>query len=678
MKRLTAINAPTGRRRTRQYILASLLCVVLVVVMACTGGCLRQSSVPPKAVAGVLDIRGIDLAQSGPLSLHGEWEFYWDRLLTPADFLAEAPEPSGMFTLPGTWNHAPEELNLSRTGQATYRLHLLTNPGDAPLEIRLVDIQMAYKLWANGVVVAHSGIVGISAEDEAPKRSLRIGEIVSRDGKVELVLQVSNHHFRVGGIPETIVVGPVGALQEQRTQAWALALFFAGSILVIGVYHLTLYFVRRRDVAPLYFGLYCLLTIGYTINSNTSGWVMTMLVPDINPAFMENFALLCYMAWPSARFRFFKTLYPEEFHKTIYRLGDVRTVVFIGFMLFAPGVSLYWYVLGCLVMSLVFGLYNIQRLTISVRQGRAGAWLMLTGCTIHMVLGINDILVHANWLDSSYVVEIGMFIFALCQAVALAQYTNSAFQAVAQLSGELENKNLRLQEEMEERDRLEREVVNISEEERRRISHELHDGLCQNLTGARLRATALKRRLKETDGGEDIEMLSALLDASVNDAYNTSHGLWPVEHDPDMPGPSLSDLARRVSKASGMNVTFEKNLRCVHCDNPHATMLYRIAQEALANAVKHSQANSVSMTLRCEGSRCLVLTVCDDGIGREAASKIENERTGGIGLGIMNHRARIIGAELRIEDAQDCGTVVTCSIDCTTSPGGAENWGEGA
>lgn len=673
MKRLTVTDAPTGKRRTRRYVRVGLLCVVLVAVMGCMG-CLRQTA--PSAVAGVLDLREVNWAQANSLPLNGEWEFYWDQLLTPADFVAGKSGSSSLLVVPGTWNHAPEEQDLARAGQATYRLRLLCEAGDAPLEVRLVDIQMAYKLWSNGALVAQSGRVGLSAEEETPQRSLRIAAIMPSNGEVELVLQVSNHHFRVGGIPETIIIGPSGTLQGQRTQAWALALFFAGSILVIGVYHLALFFVRRRDAAPLYFGLYCLLTIGYTINSNTSGWVMTMLVPDISPAFMENLALLCYMAWPSVRFRFFKTLYPDEFHKIIFRLGDARTIMFIGFMLFAPGVPLYWYVLGCLMMSLFFGFYNIQRLAVCVRRGRVGAWLMLTGCSIHMVLGINDVLVHANWLDSSYVVEIGMFIFALCQAVALAQYTNSAFRAVAQLSGELEDKNLRLQEEMAERDRLAREVVNISEEERRRISHELHDGLCQKLTGARLRATALKKRFKETDGGEDIELLSALLDASVDDAYNTSHGLWPVEHDPDMPGPSLRDLARRVARMTNMNVTFEKRLQCTHCTNPHATMLYRIAQEALTNALKHSQAENVVMVLCCEGAKQLVLTVQDDGIGREAAGRREGDRAGGLGLGIMNHRARIIGAEVSIEDAQNGGTLVTCCIDCTTPLDEAEEQGD--
>lgn len=668
MAQSATIGEPGGRARHFVRIWALLLAFSLF--MACAGCARRAADSIPRAVDGVLDLRGIDLAQTGPLALNGEWQFYWDRLLSPGDFAADAvPQPADVFVLPGTWRgrrHAGERLG--GTGQATLRLRLFVDPGAEPLGVRLIDVQQAYRLWADGRLVAQSGVVGRSAGEETPQRSLRLAKIPRRNGSVDLVLQVSNHHFRTGGVPEPILVAPPGVLERQRTQRWALALFFTGSILIIGLYHLALYLVRRRDVAPLYFGLYCLLTIGYTVNSNTSQWVMTLFAPKLDPAFMENFALLCFMAWPSLRFRFFQALYSGEFHKIIYRIGDARTAVFLGFLLFAPGVPLYWYVLFCLMLSLFLGLYNIQRLAVCVRRGRAGALLMLAGCGIHMVTGINDVFLHAGWIESVYVVESGMFLFVLCQTVALAQYFAGAFHTVSRLSCELENKNLRLQQEMTERDQLAREVVNISEEERRRISRELHDGLCQKLTGARLRASALAQRLAKTERGGEMALLAQLLDASADDAYNTSRGLWPVEHDPATPGPSLSDLARSVSQNTGMAVKFEKHLWCAQCVNPHANAIYRIAQEALANAVKHSRARNICMTLCCEEPDSLALRVRDDGIGREAAGKSGHTRGGGLGLNIMAHRARIIGAELSIEDVPDGGTVVACVAPCPAAP----------
>ena len=656
-------------KRGRVLFIWTWLWLVLWLLLF-SAGCVRQD-VAPKAVGGVLDLRGVDSFAIGSLALDGQWRFYWDRLLSPEDLAGpNAPQPEGLFELPGSWRgRMYGGRRLSGSGQATFCLRLLLDPGAKAPALWLKDLQMAYRLWANGTLVAQSGIVGRSVQAETPQRSLRLAVLPSDTGTVDLVLQLSNHHFRTGGVPESIQLAPIGMLEKQRSQSWALALFFAGSILIIGVYHLSLFLVRRRFRATLYFGLYCLLTMAYIVSSNTSQWVASLFVPAVDPAFMENFSLLCFMAWPSLRFRFFRELYPNEFHRMAYRLGDLRVALFMGFVFFAPGVPLYWYVLFCLAMSMCYGVYNMQRLLVCVRCGRSGAWLMLAGCGIHMVTGINDVLMHAGLIRSAYVVPPGMFLFVLFQAIALGQYFSNVFDTVARLSGELEHKNLRLQQEMAERDLLAREVVHISEEERRRISHELHDGLCQKLTGARLRATALARRLADVEGGGELTQLAQLLEASADDAYKTSRGLWPVEHDPAMHGPSLGDLARAVSDKTGMNVTFEKDFRCVQCGNPHTTAIYRIAQEALANAVKHSQARNVRVTLCCEESDKLVLRVWDDGIGRGAATDLEKSRSSGLGLSIMAHRARIIGAELRIEDAPGHGTVVTCVAPCEVVSG---------
>ncbi len=99
---------------------------------------------------------------------------------------------------------------------------------------------------------------------------------------------------------------------------------------------------------------------------------------------------------------------------------------------------------------------------------------------------------------------------------------------------------------------------------------------------------------------------------------------------------------------------FERQLGCGQCANPNVTTLYRIAQEALANAAKHARASEIRVELRCPVAGGVQLAVRDDGIGREAAQRGKDETAGpgeGLGLGIMAHRAAIIQAELRIEDA---------------------------
>jgi signal transduction histidine kinase len=629
-------------------------------------GCLWETHPAPRAEHGVLDLRTYAPDVAGPAALDGQWEFYWDRFLTPEDFAVEAnaPEPTGYLAFPDSWKGFPVDGKaLGGTGQATFRLRLKLWPDARRLTLRLFDIPMAYKLWADGRLVAHSGTVGTDTNTEIPHRSLILAEIKPTGSHMELVLQVSNHHFRAGGVHESIEIAPPGPLETFRALHWNISFAFAGCLLIVAVYHLFLYIQNRKLTAALHFGIYSLFILGYSLTSNTSYWAATHFFQDLPPSVAEYFPIFCYIACGPFLYRFYKSLYPNEIHKAVQYIVDIRLAFFIILLAFAPDYRISQYVALSILTSLLYGIYYIQRLVVCVRRGRKGAGLLLTGSLIFLLTSLNDGLTHAKIINSVYLLEPGMFLLVLFQSLALAKRFTHAIEAEEKLTAELKRKNASLQAEIEERNRLEIEVVNISEEERRSISHELHDGLCQKLTGARLRASILNKRLSGTSDGEAMAKLDEILKASADDAYRTSRGLWPVEHDPSAPGPSLEDLARRIAKDSGVAVHFEKHFHCVECTNPSITMLYRIAQEALTNAVKHAQPKTIHMELRCPAENGVALTVRDDGIGRKATFLGESPGEG-LGLSIMAHRAGIIHAALRIEDGPDGGTVVNCVAPC--------------
>lgn len=649
--------APSRRFRT------ALSCALWAAILLALAGCMGADDQNVRAERGVFDMRAQPLAQGEVVTLDGEWELYWDRLLTPQDFQPgkSQPEPSGYFTLPGTWRgHELDNERLGATGQATYRLTLLPGLSSGRLTLRLFDIHEAYTLWANGELVAHSGEPGRSAATEDPARSLHLAEIPVYGRPIELVLQVSNHHFRMGGVTEHIQMARPGVLETARARDWGLALFFSGCMLIIGIYHLVLYFLHKRDPAPLYFGLYCLLVVGYTISSNTSQWVASAILPNWPSGGMEMFSLFCYVSWASMLFRFLERLYPDEFHSFLKYFLDARIVLFIGFLLFAPGVPLYWFIALCLIQMMIYATYYLHRLALCIRRGRAGAQILIVGLIIQFLAGINDVLGHLGVIDTVYLAAPAVCLFVLAQSLALAKRFASAFDDVEQLSVELEQKNVSLQSEMEERNRLEQRVVETSEDERRRISHELHDGLCQQLTGARLRASDLAYRSAGTENEQPLKELVELLTVSTSNARRTARGLWPVEHDASMSGPSLESLVRAINKTTDINVSFEKQCHCEKCTNQLLTPLYRIAQESLANCVKHSQAQEILVKLTCCGDGRLTLFVHDDGIGYDTAAEAE-----GLGTSIMAHRAKIIGAQLHVSSTPQIGTRVLCEAPCT-------------
>ncbi len=261
-------------------------------------------------------------------------------------------------------------------------------------------------------------------------------------------------------------------------------------------------------------------------------------------------------------------------------------------------------------------------------------------------------------------VPLGLFALVLSQAAALAQRFSNSFNAVEKLSGKLEMKNANLEEEIAERSRLEREIVNISEEERRRMSLDLHDGLCQQLTGARLRCAALTGVVQDSaKKAKELCQLSALLDDLVEQAYDLSCGLWPLEHDAISAGPSMEDMVRRYSRSSGIPMKYRDKRACDVCHNMQLTQMYRIAQEAIVNAVKHANPEQITITFDCVSNGMATLSVRDDGVGRSAAAQSK----GGLGMSIMAHRAMMIGGDLEIVDMDETdggGTMVICSVTC--------------
>ena len=220
--------------------------------------------------------------------------------------------------------------------------------------------------------------------------------------------------------------------------------------------------------------------------------------------------------------------------------------------------------------------------------------------------------------------------------------------------------------DISERRRLEKEILNVSEQERRRIGQDLHDGLGQMLTGIGLLGQDLARQLQEEghERAEDMVEITEHVKEADQYARDLSHGLIPVDVEDRQPS-ALSEALRRLAtnaeRLFDVDCTFQEVERALVHDNTRATHLYRIAQEAVNNAVRHGAADRIKIALAA-GDEQIRLQVRDDGAGFET----EDVPDAGMGVRIMNYRARIIGGTLDINSALGEGTVVTCTLPRTS------------
>lgn len=212
-----------------------------------------------------------------------------------------------------------------------------------------------------------------------------------------------------------------------------------------------------------------------------------------------------------------------------------------------------------------------------------------------------------------------------------------------------------LRADVAHRERLEKEVLEVAEREQRRIGQDLHDGLCQQLTGVSLLSRSLQQQL-DGAAAADAVRVTQLINDSIEQTRRVTRGLHPVPDEPMGLQIALTELAASVSS------TARVPCRC-DCPKPvpipnqsAATNLYRIAQEAVQNALRHAAASGIVIGLVTD-ERTVTLTVRDDGRG------IAEPRPGqGLGLEIMRYRAESIGGAFSVARAPEGGTVVTCAL----------------
>ncbi len=205
---------------------------------------------------------------------------------------------------------------------------------------------------------------------------------------------------------------------------------------------------------------------------------------------------------------------------------------------------------------------------------------------------------------------------------------------------------------------LEKQVAEISDREQLRIGQDLHDGVCQRLVSTAFAASVLAKKLEQKQLSEAAaaEQIVDMINDSINDSRGLARGLYPVKLELDGLESALAALVDNAETFSEIACGFECEGPILIHDSVASTNLYRIGQEALNNAVKHSKATKIIVELEAVEDE-ITLSVRDDGIGFSAS-----EKHGGMGLHIMNYRARLIGASLDIRRGATGGTIVICSF----------------
>ena len=247
---------------------------------------------------------------------------------------------------------------------------------------------------------------------------------------------------------------------------------------------------------------------------------------------------------------------------------------------------------------------------------------------------------------------------------AIAQRKDGSLFPIDLSVGEVQLSNRRIFtgiiRDLSEKKRLEEKLLSISEEEQSRIGQDIHDDLCQQLAAIGCLAKVVYQRLSANNRPEALQLaeISRLITSANVRAREMSRGLMPVVLDSAGLMAALADLASSTERIFRVSCPFRCDPPVTVDDNKLATQLYRIAQEAVANAIKHSHADRIEISLSLQDN-ILTLIIRDNGRGIPDHSPGQGT---GMGLLTMSHRARMVGGSLIAEPEYPRGTVVKCVV----------------
>ena len=256
----------------------------------------------------------------------------------------------------------------------------------------------------------------------------------------------------------------------------------------------------------------------------------------------------------------------------------------------------------------------------------------------------------APYWDAAILLAFYLIVVWLLRSLRLNQIT---------LESRVRERTAILSSELAERKRLEKEILVISEREQQRIGRDIHDSLCQHLTGTALAEQFLLQKLTARNAPEvqDADRVVGLIEDAIAMARGLATGLSPIETEGEGLLTALTDLAAHFTTQFKIDCRFHFEQPVLIRDSSVTTHLYRITQEAVHNAIRHGKARTVHIRLRKAGP-LHTLTISDDGVGLPAGGHPLHQ---GMGLRNMKYRASMIGGSLTLEHGQP-GAILTCSF----------------
>lgn len=443
-------------------IINSILLIFFLTLMP-IGLAADSLKTAPVAQNGVLDLRNWDLKTDGPVDMAGEWEFYWNKFLHSTEDLSDSPEKDPIIVnLPNLWVDLKKDgEGFPPEGYATYRLKVLLNQSNQYLAFKVEDINTAFNLVVNGKSLGGAGKTADSIDQSIPLVKPQVIDFYASEDELDIILHVSNYHDSIAGVRLTPEIGLEKDIRQLRESAISFEFLLFGAILIMALYHLGLYILRKNDPSALHFSLFCFIIAMRTLL--TGERIFTEITPWLPWTIAVKIEILTFFLAIPTFAGFVHSIFGWKFSTKFLRFIQVFSVVCSLAAVIPP------VIIGTRIMpvfqifTLLIIIYVLYVTILSIRHKKEGSVIFISGFLLLALTATNDILYAADLIHTGFFVQFGVFAFIFSQAFLLSSKFSKAFTRVEILSEELQEKSDELSQKnielQEHKDNLEQKVI---------------------------------------------------------------------------------------------------------------------------------------------------------------------------------------------------------------------------
>lgn len=418
------------KKKTISKIL--LLFVILIMPFFLFTGLLKQVSnknEKPLLHQGTLNLSNGNSLQDGLINLNGEWEFYWQRLLTYDDLHDEKLEPDLIAEVPSIWNSYNIGGNsLPGQGYATYRLHVITNlPEGTSLGLRAYSFSSAYRLYVNNELIGKNGAVSVNQTNEKGEYKPQAVFFKTPAKDFDIIIQVSNFNYARGGFWNNLYLGNSESIASFKDHSNAEEIFIIGVLVIVASLFLIVFILIRTQKYALYFALFCFNIIialdmagQFYILSYFEGIDLDIVIFIWYSSFLwiGYFALL-----------YLNELYQSRFSEVSVKIYLIVATLFQALFLFTGSTFYTKYVVILDIFVIAGALCAMLSVFIGIKNRNKDGWINLSSMSVLLISYIHDDLYWTNIIQSSFgeTIYLGLFLFVFLQMVIQARRIREYF-----------------------------------------------------------------------------------------------------------------------------------------------------------------------------------------------------------------------------------------------------------